>query len=419
MKAKCKSKVLVLEVKETFFQEEREHQAGRIEEYVNEAEELQEKKAKIESEKEEAIEQVEIEIENKVNERLAHHNEELAIERTKLNAKDKYLRKVFKQCCDLNKELYQMKAECKSKALELEVKESFFQEEREHQAGRMKECVAEVEKLKVKIQVERTERKKATEKLQVVEEQNRKIMKKNIELKMKLQTFMEKSNDVKEIIIPTDNSSVLLVNDVVTLEPIVCKVTTASHFSSRDYYKLAEPKVTNINTKFAEPNFTKFSADKINLAEPVVPKINVDKIKLVEPAVPSIKRDNIKLAEPVLCFATTNTNELVKSANKVCSMNSLTEGCYAHEHFTTITTTDVLNSTNNNSTSVHLINNDHWVVVTINNDGWEINLEASIEVADNNFEEVNESSKQSDSQTTSLMIMTQQEQIYNLYINIL
>jgi len=102
-----------------------------------------------------------------------------------------------------------MKAECKSKALELEVKESFFQEEREHQAGRMKECVAEVEKLKVKIQDERTERKKATEKLQVVEEQNRKIMKENDELKMKLKTFMKKSNDVKEIIIPTDNSSVL------------------------------------------------------------------------------------------------------------------------------------------------------------------------------------------------------------------
>jgi len=203
-----KDEILVeLEDKEAFFQEEREHQAGIMGEYV--VEKLQEEKAKIESEKEEAIEQAEIEIENKVNERLTHHNEELAIKRTKLNVKDKYLRKVFKQCCALNKELYKMKTECKSKALELEVKEAFFQEEREHQAGRMKECVAEVEKLKVKIQDERTERKKATEKLQVVEEQNRKIMKENEELKMKLKTFMKKSNDVKEIIIPTDNSSVL------------------------------------------------------------------------------------------------------------------------------------------------------------------------------------------------------------------
>jgi len=82
-------------------------------------------------------------------------------------------------------------------------------------------------------------------------------------------------------------------------------------------------------------------------------------------------------------------------------MNSLTEGCYGHENCATITTTDGLHSTNNNSTSVHLIYNDPWVVVTISNDGWEINLETSNEVADNNFEEVNESRKQSDSQTTS------------------
>jgi len=82
-------------------------------------------------------------------------------------------------------------------------------------------------------------------------------------------------------------------------------------------------------------------------------------------------------------------------------MNSVTEGCYAHEHFATITTTDGLNSTNNNSTCVHLINNDPWVVVTINNDGWEINLETNNKLADNNVEEVNESRKKSYSQTTS------------------
>jgi len=216
---KEKDEILIeLEVKEAFFQEEREHKASRIKEYVNAVEKLQEEKAKIESEKEKAIEQVKTEIENKVNERLTHHNKELAIERNKLNAKDKHLRKVYKQRYALNKELYQMKEQCESK------------EEREHQAGRMKKCVAEVEELKVKIQDERTERKKATEKLQVVEKQNRKIMEENEELKMKLKTFMKNSNDVKEIIIPTDNSSVLLVNDVATLEPIVCKVATASHF---------------------------------------------------------------------------------------------------------------------------------------------------------------------------------------------
>jgi len=62
-------------------------------------------------------------------------------------------------------------------------------------------------------------------------------------------------------------------------------------------------------------------------------------------------------------------------------MNPLTERSYAHENFATITTTDGLNSSNNNSTSGHLINNDPWgVEVTINNDGWEINMEASNEV---------------------------------------
>jgi len=178
-----------------------------------------------------------------------------------------------------------------------------------------------------------------------------------------------------------------LVNDVVTLEPIVCKIATASHFSSRDYSKLAEPSIIKINI------------GKIKLSESAITDINTDKIKLAEPAVPSIERDNIKLAEPVFRFTSTNTNELVKSANKVCSMNSVTERCYPHEHFATTTTTDGLNSKNNNSTSVHLIN--PWVVVTIDNDGWEINLETSNEVADNNSEEVNESRKQSDSQTTS------------------
>jgi len=130
-------------------------------------------------------------------------------------------------------------------------------------------------------------------------------------------------------------------------------------------------------------------------------KVKADKIKLAEPAPPSIRRDNFKLAGLVFRFTNTNTNELVKSANKACSMNSVTERCYAHEQFATTTTTDALNSTNNNSTSVHLTNNDPWVVVTINNDGWEINLEDSNEVADNTFEEVNESRKQRDSQTTS------------------
>jgi len=52
-----------LEVKEAFFQEEREDQAGRIKEYVHEVEKLQEEKAKVESEKEEAIKQVKTEIE--------------------------------------------------------------------------------------------------------------------------------------------------------------------------------------------------------------------------------------------------------------------------------------------------------------------------------------------------------------------
>jgi len=187
-----------------------------------------------------------------------------------------------------------------------------------------------------------------------------------------------------------------LVNDVVTLEPIVCKVATASHFSSCDYDKLAEPNVTKISAdkiKLAEPNVTKISSDKIKLAEPNVPKIKADKVQLAEPAVPSIKIDNIKLAEPVLRSTITNTNEHVKSANKACSTKSVTEGCYAHEHFATITTTDGLNSTNNNSTCVHLINNDPWVVVTINNDGWEINLETSNELADNNVDGVNESRK--------------------------
>jgi len=136
------------------------------------------------------------------------------------------------------------------------------------------------------------------------------------------------------------------------------------------------------------------SADKIKLAKPDVLKISTDKIKLAEPALPSIRRDNFKLAEPVFCLTNTNTNELVKSTNKACSMNPLTERCYAHENCATITTTDGLNSTNNNSTSGHLIKNDPWVVVTINNDCWEINVEASNEVVDNNFEEVNESRKQ-------------------------
>jgi len=52
---------------------------------------------------------------------------------------------------------------------------------------------------------EQSERKQ----LKVVEEQNRKIMKENEELKMKLNAFMKNLNDVKEIIIPTDNLSVL------------------------------------------------------------------------------------------------------------------------------------------------------------------------------------------------------------------
>jgi len=173
------------------------------------------------------------------------------------------------------------------------------------------------------------------------------------------------------------------------LEPIVCKVATLSHFSSRDYDKLAEP------------NVTKMSADKIKLTELAITNINANKKKLAKPAVPKIKADKVKLAEPVFHFTTTNTNELLKSANKTCSMNSVTEGCYAHDHFATITTTDGLNRTNNNSTSVHLTNNDPWVVVTINDDGWEKNFEDSNEVADNNFEKVNESRKQSDSQTTS------------------
>jgi len=195
-----------------------------------------------------------------------------------------------------------------------------------------------------------------------------------------------------------------LVNDVVTSEPIVCKVATASDFSSRDYDKLAEPNVTKMSAdkiKLAKPDVIKSSTDKIKLAEPAVPKIKADKIKLAEPALPSIRRDNFKLAEPVFRFTNTNTNELVKSTNKACSINPLTERCYAHENFATITTTDGLNSTNNNSTSGHFINNDPWVVVTINNDGWEINMEASNEVVDNIFEEVNEFCKQSDSQTTS------------------
>jgi len=152
-----------LEVKEAFFQEERQHQAGRIKEYVNEVEKLQEEKAKIESEKEEAIEQVKTEIENKVNERLTHHDKELAIERTKLNAKDKHLRKVYRQYYALNKELYQMKEQCESKALELEAKEAFFQEEREHQAGRMKEYVNEVEKLQEEKAKIESEKEKAIE----------------------------------------------------------------------------------------------------------------------------------------------------------------------------------------------------------------------------------------------------------------
>jgi len=78
-----------------------------------------------------------------------------------------------------------------------------------------------------------------------------------------------------------------LANDVVTSEPIVCKVTTASDFSSRDYDKLAVP------------NVTKMSADKIKLAKPDVLKISTDKTKLLNQTIELLLNQQFLKLKPI------------------------------------------------------------------------------------------------------------------------